>query len=126
MKVGIFLLVRTWALRAVLAVFVSGCARLPAQCAKPSEQIPEAPHAQANRRLVTSLAQRDAQACHVKVRLPDETTASSWLVERDAAVRAAQAAAQACCANPRLKNVADWPAGFTAFDVEFECAAQAP
>ena len=110
---------RDWSLVALLVL--GACARQPAQCERPVGQMPEAPHAQQNRRLVTSLG--SGAGCHVQVRLPDETRASTWLVERDAAVAAARLAAQSCCAAPRVKNIADWPVGFTAFDVEFDCAA---
>ncbi len=112
---------RTLLLVLLLMVPLAGCAPLPARCARPLDQMPEAPHAQQNRRLVTSLA--SGEGCHVKVRLPDETTASTWLAERDAAVAAAAIAAQACCAQPQVKNIADWAAGFSAFDIAFDCAA---
>jgi hypothetical protein len=110
----------SWLPPVLMTLVVGGCAPLPARCARPLGEIPEMPHADHNRRLVTSLA--GGAGCHVKVRLPDETSASTWSSERDAAVAAATVAAHSCCAQPRVKNVADWPAGFTAFDVEFDCA----
>ncbi len=115
---GVWMFMRACSL--VVLLMLNACARQPAQCERPVGQMPEAPHAQQNRRLVTSLG--EGAGCHVKVRLPDDTRASTWLVERDAAVAAAQLAAHSCCAAPRVKNIADWPAGFTAFDVEFDCA----
>ncbi len=106
-------------LLAVLALVASGCARQPAQCARPPDQIPVAPRAQQARRLVAALANGDG--CHVKLRLPDASTGSTWLAERDAAVAAAQRAALACCASPQPRNLAAWPPAQTSFEVEFAC-----
>ena len=77
------------------------------------------PRAQQERRLVAALGQ--GGSCHVKLRLPDVSTAGGWQAERDAAVAAAQRAALACCANPQRRNLAKWPAGQTYFDLEFAC-----
>ena len=103
----------------MLALVVSACARQSAQCELPPDQIPVAPRAQQERRLVTALGQ--GESCHVKLRLPDTSTASRWQAERDSAVSAALLAAQACCASPQLRNLAAWPAGQTHFDLEFVC-----
>lgn len=102
-------------------LIISACARHPAQCERPVGLMPEAPQAQQKRRLVTSLG--TGVGCLVKLRLPDQTRASSWHAERDAAVAAAHLAAQSCCVEPRVKNIAAWPVGLTAFDLEFDCAA---
>lgn len=103
----------------VSALLSSACARQPAQCEIPPDQIPVAPRPQQQRRLVAALGQGDS--CHIKLRLPDTSTGSSWQAERDTAVGAALLAAQACCANPQLRNLAAWPAGQTHFDLEFVC-----
>jgi len=105
----------------VLAVMSSACARQPAQCARPLDQMPQAPQAESTRRLVTSLS--GGAGCHVALRLPDATSAESWPAARDAALATAASAARSCCAQPRARNVADWPAGATHFDLEFECLA---
>ena len=104
----------------LLMLVLGACARAPARCARPLDQIPEAPREQQSRRLVTSLT---GDGCDVELRLPDTTPASRWAVERDAALATAQNAARSCCAQPRATNVADWPAGATVFDVKYECAA---
>ena len=103
----------------MVALLVSACARQPAQCARPADQIPAAPHAQQARRLVATLGQGDS--CHVKLHLPDVSPDRSWQAERDAAVTAARLAAQACCASPQLRNLTAWPAGQSHFDLEFAC-----
>ena len=112
---------RTRELSLLALLIISACARQPAQCERPVGQMPEAPQAQQNRRLVASLGA--GEGCHVKLRLPDETRVNTWLAERDAAVAAARLAAQSCCAEPRVKNIAAWPVGLTAFDLKFECPA---
>lgn len=105
-----------------LLLMLNGCAPLPAQCARPVGQMPEAPQAQQqSRRLVASLS--GAQNCHVMVRVPDDSSTSSLAAAREEAVKEASIAAQTCCATPRASNLGDWPAGATAFDLEFDCAA---
>ena len=104
----------------VVVLMVGACARQPALCARPPDQIPVAPRAQQERRLVAALGQD--RGCHIKVHLRDVGPDSSWQAERAAAVTAAQLAARACCARPQVHNLAGWPVGQTHFDLEFECS----
>jgi hypothetical protein len=103
----------------LVVLLASGCARQPAQCALPTEQMPAAPHAQQPRRLVAALT--PGGACHVKLQLPQTSSNDAWLAARDAALTTAQSAALACCADPQLRQPSAWLAGQTSFDVEFSC-----
>ena len=99
---------------------LAACARQPAQCERPLAVKPEAPRTDGPRRLAATIA--DDGGCHVKLRLPDSTTADEWPAARDSALASAEVAARTCCAQPRATNVTAWAVGTTSFEVAFDCA----
>ncbi|MBX9609547.1 MAG: hypothetical protein K2Y51_25280 [Gammaproteobacteria bacterium] len=111
----------TAALLACHALLVAGCARTPAECAVP-DVVPAPPLAHAERRIVAAL-DAGGDACHVRLRLPDDTRAEDWAIARDAALREATlAASAACCPAAAPRNAERWPAGATTFELAFGCA----
>lgn len=109
------------ALLAVCALLGVACARAPATCAVP-DVAPARPVAHAERRIVAALTE-GGDACRVRLRLPDATRVEDWPLARDAALREATlGAAVACCPTAAPLNAERWPAGATAFEVNFGCA----
>ena len=105
----------------LVCLYIGGCARQPAQCELPVGDKPLAPRAEQQRRLVASVT--SGEGCRVRLQLPDDTRADTWLVQRDAALAAAEVAARVCCAQPHARNIAAWPSGTTRFDIEYDCGA---
>jgi len=71
---------------------------------------------------VASRLETPDNACVVRVKRRDDRVASTWLDARNAALAAAHHTALSCCRLPRLEQVSDWAAGFSAFEVVFSCS----
>ena len=101
----------------IILGLVSGCSRAPIQ----GRQITAAPEIRHAQHFETELVASSPQQCIVRTKLPNQRLAGTWVDERNSALRAALMEARACCDNPKLRFVADWMVGFTAYEAHFDC-----
>lgn len=113
--------------RAVVAlltatVAITGCGTPPVRPAAvtPPPAASSWRHGQTFEISAVALAPED---CRVRARLPEPWSFAAWIDVRRAAVAAATRTAGACCAAPRPVQVADWMAGFAAWEITFSCSA---
>jgi hypothetical protein len=88
-------------------------------------QITAAPLSRYGQAFEVTVLTASAAHCRIRTRLPAPYSAAAWIEIRNSAVHAARQAARICCATPRVAHVADWMAGFAAWEVTFVCPATA-
>lgn len=94
---------------------------LPGCGAAPERHITAAPLTRYGQVFEITVVASTARDCRIRTRLPEPFSAGAWIEVRNSAVHAARIAAQNCCTEPRVAEIADWMAGFAAWEVRFTC-----